>query len=132
MKLKLDENLGRRPAQLLRECGHDVASVMGQGLGGASDRALIEACRGERRCLVTLDLEFANPLVFKPSNHAGITVLRLPSKPGYHDLVDAVETLAAMLARSPVEGRLWIVQPGRVREYQEPRTEEVEGADAGA
>ena len=132
MKLKLDENLGRRPAQLLRERGQDVTSAVGQGLGGASDRALIEACRAERRCLVTIDLEFANPLIFKPSTYAGIAVLRLPSKPDYHDLLGAVETLAGMLDRSPVEGRLWIVQRGRVREYQEPDTEELDDTDAGA
>jgi uncharacterized protein DUF5615 len=125
MKLKFDENLGRNLTQLLRERGHDVATVFDQGLAGASDRALIEDCSKERRCLVTLDLEFANPLVFLPSEFAGIAGLRLPSKPGYNDLLDAVETLAGMLDRSPIEGKLWIVQRGRVREYQEPGAEDV-------
>jgi hypothetical protein len=54
----------------------------------ASDAALIAACTAEARCLVTLDLDFANPLRFPPAGYAGIVV-----------------------------GKLWIIEPGRVREY---------------
>jgi hypothetical protein len=32
----------------------------------------------------------------------------------------AVETLLGGLAKSEISGRLWLVQPGRIREYQEP------------
>ena len=63
VKLKLDENLGRHAATLFRDAGHDVATVPDQGLSGAEDRRIIEASRSERRCLVTLDLDFGNPLI---------------------------------------------------------------------
>lgn len=66
MRLKLDENLGARGAELLRAAGHDVATVYEQKLGSANDVRVLEVCVGEKRCLVTLDLDFANPLAFPP------------------------------------------------------------------
>ena len=37
MRLKLDENLGGKIAQLLGDAGHDLATVREQGLGGVPD-----------------------------------------------------------------------------------------------
>ena len=37
MKIKLDENLPIRAAQRLRGLGHDVDTVLEEGLGGRSD-----------------------------------------------------------------------------------------------
>jgi predicted nuclease of predicted toxin-antitoxin system len=113
----LDENLGRRGAELL-QAGHDVATVPEQRLCGATDAELIEACSAENRGIVTLDLDFGNPLLFRPSNYAGIAVLRLPPKPTPDDLSDAIRTLITALTQRQIEGKLWIVQRGRMREYQ--------------
>lgn len=76
MKLKLDENLGRRAATMLRTAGFDVAIVPEEGLCSASDQQLLEICRQEGRCLVTLDLGFGNPLRFPPASYPGIAVLQ--------------------------------------------------------
>ncbi|WP_437924775.1 DUF5615 family PIN-like protein [Sorangium sp. So ce291] len=96
MKLKLDENLGRRAADLFRKAGHDVATVPEQGLCSASAPTVIDVCKAEGRCLVTLDLDFSNPVRFRPANYPGIAVLRLPPRPSPKDLTDSVLTLIKM------------------------------------
>jgi hypothetical protein len=120
MKLKLDENLGHAVQILFEGHGHDAASVSDQSMTSASDGTLIEACKREGRCLVTLDLDFGNPLLFKPSEYAGIAVIRLPRKPSHADLVTAAHTFLRGLARQEIQGKLWVVQRDRIREYQEP------------
>lgn len=121
MKLKLDENFGGRVEQLLRASGHDVATVFDERLVGAQDAALIAACQAEGRCLVTLDLDFANPLLFDPRLYSGIAVLRPPKRPSIDELLDVVRTLVRGLETSEVSGKLWSVQEGRIREYRPDR-----------
>ena len=118
MKLKLDENLPASGAESLRRSDHDVATVASEGLCSTSDGRLIDLCRNEGRVLVTLDLDFSNPLRFNPTDYAGIVVLRLPHAPTHSDLIAAMETLAAGLAQNDVFGRLWIVRSGRIRQYE--------------
>jgi len=117
MKLKLDENLGNRPLKILQDAGYDAITVAQQHISGILDRDLIDLCSSESRALVTFDLDFANPLRFRPSNYAGIAVLRLPSPSGYEHLLSAVTTLARALETESLEGKLWIVEIGRIRVY---------------
>ena len=97
MKLKLDENFGRRCIDILTDAGHDVATVAGQQMSGAADEDVIQVSHAESRCLVTLDLDFANPLRFKPANYSGIAVIRLTGRASYAELAHAVNTLAKAL-----------------------------------
>ena len=118
MKLKLDENLGNRGAVLFRAAGHDVATVVEQNLTSTPDCDLLAICHSEERALVTLDMDFSNPLVFEPTQYSGIAVLRLPSQIVPDDLWAACRVLIAAMSKSDLRGKLWIVQRDRVREYR--------------
>jgi len=117
LQINLDENLGARGRQLLEQAGHDVATVTEQGLTSASDERRIDVCKRESPCLVTLDLDFSNPFLFPPKDDAGIAVIRLPRQPRPDDLFDALQTLVTALANDSIEGTLWSVERGRVRQY---------------
>jgi predicted nuclease of predicted toxin-antitoxin system len=119
MRLKLDENLDARLAILLREAGHNVATVPEQGLRGIADTALFRHCASEGFTLVTLDLDFANVLRFPPERSPGLVVLRGPSDL-FPTLRLLVRTLIAALAKGDPSGRLWIIEPGRVRIHEAP------------
>ncbi|MBX9879742.1 MAG: DUF5615 family PIN-like protein [Candidatus Obscuribacterales bacterium] len=118
MKIKLDENIGKRGKEILEAAGHEVLTVADQKMCGSSDDSLIAVCAKEGRCLVTLDLGFSNPLLFSPAKHSGIAVLRLPSKANRIDLLTALANLIRILDQSSIAGKLWIVERHRVREYR--------------
>ena len=113
MLIKLDENLGERGRQSFAAAGHDVSTVKDQGLAGAVDNRVIDVCRAEGRCLVTLDLDFSNPFLFPPDQYAGIAVIRLPRRVSPNDLDAAVS--CAALGRDSIVGKLWIVERHRIR-----------------
>jgi len=117
VRFKLDENFDLRLVPLVKEGGHDVETVLSEGLAGRSDEVVFRACLEERRTLVTLDLDFSDPLRFPPGASEGVAVVR-PPRPVL-SLVRA--TLAAALPQlkaGQIKGKLWIVEPGRIRAYQ--------------
>jgi predicted nuclease of predicted toxin-antitoxin system len=118
VRLKLDENLGTRTARLFAEAGHDVATVAGQGLAGFTDVDLLAACIAEERALITLDLDFANPLRFDPTTTAGVAVLRVSELPGRSDLDAAAQVLVTAMAHASLGGQLWVVDRRRARRYE--------------
>lgn len=126
MKFKLDENIDLRVVSFLQLAGHDVATVPGQGLSSAPDPEVIEVCRHEGRCLVTCDRGFGNRLKYNPSNYAGIVIIRLPSRYTFTNWREAIEIFITALEVSDVTGKLWIIQQGKVLEYQAIEREETD------
>ena len=119
MKFKLDENLGSRTAGIIAESGHDVETVAQEKLIGSSDERLFEICIAEGRCLISLDLDFADELRFPPLDTPGIAVLRLPRVASLSLLTGLVRSLLAALEIESIAGRLWVVEVGRIRVYEQ-------------
>jgi predicted nuclease of predicted toxin-antitoxin system len=117
MQLKLDENIDARISKLLRDAGHDAATVREQGLCGSGDADLYRICVSEKRALITLDLDFSNTLQYRPENTSGVIVLRGPN-----DLFPTtrilVETLVEALKHENPANHLWIIEPGRLRIHE--------------
>jgi predicted nuclease of predicted toxin-antitoxin system len=120
VRLKLDENLGRRWTDQLRSVGHDVDTVLDEGLSGAADGDVLAVAVQANRVLITLDLDFANPVRFPPAPTPGIAVLRVRERPERVDFDAVVSRLIMGLAGTDIAGRLWIVERDRVRQYEEP------------
>lgn len=114
MKLKLDENLDIRLAALLQQAGHDVLTVRDQGLKGVEDQSLYELCIQEQRILVSLDKDFSNMLRFSPRETPGLVVLRGPNDL-FPTMRILIQTLIRALAQDTPTGKLWIIEPERLR-----------------
>jgi predicted nuclease of predicted toxin-antitoxin system len=114
MKIKFDHNMDPRGAAILRQAGHEVSTAKEQNLADAEDDVIAGVCQAELRCLVTLDLDFANTVLYPPEKYFGLVVLRHP-KPTANRLLELVRQLnTALPTMNPVH-KLWIVEPGRIR-----------------
>lgn len=114
MHVKIDENLPSAVAEVFRGAGHDTETVIDEGLGGKTAPVVIGAAKHEGRALVTLDTGFRDIRTYPPGNFAGIIVLR-PQTQAIPDLVAVARRTVLFASNVSVMGRLWIVEPERVR-----------------
>lgn len=118
MRFKLDENFGARSQRLFHDAGHDVKTVRDESLQGADDRLIYRVCCEEQRCLVTLDLDFADVVRFPPAATAGIAVIRVPRNPSLALLERLVAQPLTAAGSLQIDGSLWIVEVDRLRIHQ--------------
>ncbi|MBI5486248.1 MAG: hypothetical protein HY905_02830 [Deltaproteobacteria bacterium] len=83
----------------------------------------VDVSIAEARTLVSLDLDFANPLRFPPGGTAGIVVVRVP-RPLLSLIEETLRAALPRLRQETLAGRLWIVEPGRIRLYEPNRSPE--------
>lgn len=114
MRLKLDENLDVSLAAWLTSLGHDTTTIREEQMSGASDEEVFAVALAEKRCLVTLDLDFSDPLRFPPTNSAGTLVLRVPV-PSMAMIRRLLEQAIAHTSVESPDAQIWIVELGRVR-----------------
>jgi predicted nuclease of predicted toxin-antitoxin system len=115
VKIKLDENVHGDVRDSLAGWGHDASTVHDEGLAGSPDADVAAAVKAEERCLVTFDLDFANPRRYPPAEYAGIVVLRLHAPTArlqVRRLVSFFSTQAESIA-----GKLWILDETRARDW---------------
>ena len=114
MKFKLDENLPELVRESLSGLGHDVHTVVEEGLSGARDETVLQACVAEDRILITLDLDFSDIRAYPPGSYPGIWVLR-PSKQTFKAIESVVLAGVRLSAVERVHGQLWVIDEKRVR-----------------
>ena len=71
--------------------GHDVETVLEEGLGGQGDETVWQAAQSEARFLITQDLDFSDMRQFAPGTHHGILLVRLSDleQPRIAEFLDA-------------------------------------------
>ena len=119
MKFKLDENLGSRTAGIIAESGHDVETIAQEKLSGTSGERLYDICIAEGRCL-----DFAGPRLRRrgsvPAEQHARHSCAAPAASRVPRPVDGLGPGPADGASDRINcGRLWAVEAGRIRVYEE-------------
>lgn len=129
MKVKLDENMPRRAAEVFTRAGHEVDTVLDEGLGGAGDPEVLAAAGSAGRLLVTLDRGLGDVRAYPPGTHAGVLVLRPAEQSAASVAALVAEVLTGDL--ETLAGTIAVAQPGllRIRRPQPPRPAENSGRD---
>jgi predicted nuclease of predicted toxin-antitoxin system len=115
MKFKLDENFRPKAADIFHEYGFDAETVNSEKLSGCTDLILHDRCRKEKRCLVTMDLDFSDVIRFPPEKSHGIVIIRMVKQVSSSGLENLIRQFLDHVKVETVGNRLWIVEPGRIR-----------------
>lgn len=121
MKLKLDENLPAKLAQLLASLGHDTDTVPQEGLAGKPDADIWAAAQTAGRFLITQDLDFSNIRRFAPGTHEGLLLVRLRA-PGREALIRRIHTVFQSEAVDTWKQAFVVVTDHKLR-VRRPKTE---------
>ncbi|RIK31322.1 MAG: hypothetical protein DCC56_03815 [Anaerolineae bacterium] len=114
LKVKVDEDLPRRVAQLLREHGYDAASVMEQNMGGWKDPQLWPVIQEEERMLITADKGFGDIRVYPPGTHHGIVLLR-PDEDGIRPVIELLQKVLDAYKLDDLVKTTTVVNPRGIR-----------------
>jgi predicted nuclease of predicted toxin-antitoxin system len=114
VRIKVDEDLPRAAAQMLRHHGHEAVSVLEQGMGGTKDDSLWQAVQTEHRLLVTADKGFGDIRSYPPGSHGGVLLLR-PDQAGIGPVLHLLEQTLAAYELEALVGAVAVVTPRGVR-----------------
>lgn len=94
MRLKLDENLPEEARVAAASLGHEVDTVIEEGLEGTGDPEVLAAAIRDQRFLITLDRGFGDIRRYPPGSHPGIAVIRSR----YQDVATVAATVRSFLS----------------------------------
>ncbi len=114
MKIKLDENLPTLVGPIVEAAGHDVDTVVDEGLAGADDPSVAAAATVEGRLVLTLDRGFVDIRRYPPGTHAGILVVRVDDQAA-PAVVRTVEQLLASVDLDDLAGCVAVFRDGDLR-----------------
>ena len=114
MQIKVDEDLPRQVAALLRENGYQADFVVDQGISGWKDTELWGKIQTEIRFLVTADKGFADIRSYPPGTHAGVMLLR-PDQDGIRPTVELIERVLQSYDLNALAGTTTVVTPRGIR-----------------
>lgn len=118
MKFKLDASFGQTASDVFVRRGRDFHTVRDEKLSGADDSEILAAAVSEDRVLVTLDRDFTNSLRYPPETTSSVAVI-LPGRRASRSLLAALlESFLNACEQNLIHGKLWIVEPGRIREHR--------------
>jgi len=114
MKIKLDENLPARLVHTLTRYGHEVDTVMEEGITGRDDTIVWENAQKAGCFLITQDLDFSDIRRFRPGTHRGILLVRL-RVPGRSAPFRRIKSLFEVEDVESWEGCLVVVTEHKIR-----------------
>jgi predicted nuclease of predicted toxin-antitoxin system len=86
-----------------------------EGLRGQPDARIFTFAQQHGYVVLTADVEFANELVYPPSTHQGVVLVRLPGALLAPLLVQAVVAAVGALSVEDLVATIVIVEAGRIR-----------------
>ena len=119
MRIKLDENLPGDLVTALRSLGHDVESVVTEGLAGHPDPDVWKAAQSEDRILITQDIRFGDARMFTPGQHAGFILVRLAT-PGLRVLIAKLQAVFTTEDVESWHGCFVVVSDSKLRVRRPP------------
>jgi predicted nuclease of predicted toxin-antitoxin system len=114
MHVKVDEDLPKAVADMLRSTGHTATSVVEQNMGGVKDASLWRAVQTEHQFLVTADKGFADIRFYPPGTHSGILLLR-PDQDGIRPVIELLEQVLVSYSLDDLAGAVTVATPRGIR-----------------
>jgi predicted nuclease of predicted toxin-antitoxin system len=122
MKIKIDEDLPKAVAEMVRKHILDTATVVEERLSGTLDPDLWKTIQEENRFLITGDKGFANIRHYPPGTHSGVLLLR-PEEEGIPQLKLLMDEVLNLGILQNLSGCIAVATPGRLR-IRRPKTTE--------